>query len=292
MIEREKYMSFAEEFGFAPAKAIQIDGIDSKLRNRLYNLFTDEIKKWREVDCIYEILVDQLGGIVCHNYHDEQFVKLHLLNEDGSNWYDIYEILNLYFSNVSKLNDAELNNYLSSYQYIPTQKYLIWFANRINQILEEEKSGYRIVNNRVSKITDKEEIESVEASISNPYGAVGIHIKKALELYSDREKPDYENSIKESISAVESMCCVITGESGAQATLGRMLKHLEEKGITIHSAQKEAFSKLYGFTSDVGGIRHGSIDYTNATSEDALYMLVSCSAFINYLKVKFEQIQE
>ena len=291
MIEREKYMSFAEEFGFAPAKAIQIDGIDSKLRNRLYNLITDEIKRWREADCIYEIFVDQLGGIVLHDYHDEQFVKLHLLNKDGSNWYDIYEILNLYFSNVSKLNDAELNNYLSGYHYMPTQKYLNWFANRINQILEEEKSGYRIVNNRVSKITDKEEIESIEDSISNPYGAVGIHIKKALELYSDREKPDYENSIKESISAVESMCCVITGESGAQATLGRMLKHLEEKGITIHSAQKEAFSKLYGFTSDVGGIRHGSIDYTNATSEDALYMLISCSAFVNYLKAKYEQIQ-
>ena len=285
-------MKFAEEFGFAPAKAIQIDGIDSKLRNRLYNLITDEIKGWREPDNIYAILVDQLGGIVFHNYHDEQFVKSHLLNGDGSNWYAIYEILNLYFFNVSKLNDAEFNYYYRNDYYTQTQKHLNWFAKRINKILEEEKSGYRIVNNRVAKITDKKEIESVEESISNPYGAVGIHIKKALELYSDRESPDYENSIKESISAVESMCCVITGESGAQATLGKMLKSIESKGITIHSAQKEAFSKLYGFTSDAGGIRHGSIDFTNAPSEDALYMLISCSAFVNYLTAKYEQIQK
>lgn len=157
--------------------------------------------------------------------------------------------------------------------------------------MEEEKSGYRIVKNRVSKITDKDEIKSVEDSISNPYGAVGTHMKKALELYSDRENPDYVNSIKESISAVESMCCVITGESGAQATLGKMLDKLENNGVEIHSAQKEAFKKLYGFTSDAGGIRHGSIDYTNAKSEDALYMLVACSSFINYLKVKYDQTQ-
>lgn len=125
-------MSFAEEFGFAPAKAIQINNIDSKLRNRLFNLFTDEIKRWRDADNIYEILVDQLGGIVCHDYHDEQFVHCRLLNADGSNWYDIYEILNLYFSNVSKLEDAEFNHYYTFDYFMPTQRYLNWFAGRIN----------------------------------------------------------------------------------------------------------------------------------------------------------------
>lgn len=285
-------MSFAEEFGFVPAKAIQTDNIDDRLRNRLYNLVTDEFKRWREANSIYEILVDQLGGLVCHDYRDEQFIQRHLLNVDGSNWYDIYEIFNLYYSNVSKLDDAEFNHYYCFDYYMTTQRYLNWFAHRINKILEEEKSGYRIVNNRIAKITAKDEIESVEESITNPYGAVSTHMKKALELYSDRENPDYENSIKESISAVESMCCAITGESGAQATLGKMLDKLGESGVTIHSAQKEAFKKLYGFTSDAGGIRHGSIDFTNAQSEDALYMLISCSAFINYLKVKYEQTKE
>lgn len=281
-------MSFAEEFGFAPAKAIQTDDIDDRMRNRLYNLIIEEISQWGASDVIYETIVDQLGGIVKHDYHDELFVKHHLLNQNDSNWYDTYEIINIFFQFVVSIPKEAFYALYTRHTALSSITYLIGLSKRINLVLEKEKSGYRIVNNRIAKITDEDEIESVETSISNPYGAVSTHMKKALELYSDRENPDYENSIKESISAVESMCCVITGENRAQATLGKMLDKLGEKGVTIHSAQKEAFKKLYGFTSDAGGIRHGSIDFTNAQSEDALYMLVSCSAFINYLKAKYE----
>jgi hypothetical protein len=40
-----------------------------------------------------------------------------------------------------------------------------------------------------------------------------------LQKLADRENPDYRNSIKESISAVESAAQEITGDTGA--TLGR-----------------------------------------------------------------------
>ena len=35
---------------------------------------------------------------------------------------------------------------------------------------------------------------------------------------------DYENSIKESISVVEAMCCIITGLDGGNITLGKAIK--------------------------------------------------------------------
>lgn len=55
----------------------------------------------------------------------------------------------------------------------------------------------------------------------------------------------------------------------------------------MHKALKNAFSNLYGYTSDTGGIRHAlSEDNLEVTMEDAKFMLVSCSAFINYLKTK------
>ena len=111
-----------------------------------------------------------------------------------------------------------------------------------------------------------------------------------MQFYSDRENPDYENSIKEAISAVESVCCIITGMSGAQATLGNALKHLEDSGLSLHGALKSAFEKMYGYASDTDGIRHGGIDFKNAPAEDAKYMLISCSAFINYLIEKYSKI--
>lgn len=161
--------------------------------------------------------------------------------------------------------------------------------NALNAILEEEKSGYRFFKDQFINIVNEKELESIDRAYSSPYVSVNTHIKKALSLYSDRKNPDYENSIKESISAVEAMCCIITGMTGASATLGAALKKLEDNGVVIHSALREAFSKMYGYTSDANGIRHGGIDFKNAPSEDAKYMLISCSAFVNYLIEKYNR---
>lgn len=117
--------------------------------------------------------------------------------------------------------------------------------------------------------------------MNNPYDNVSGHLVKATTFLADRDMPDYENSIKESISAVEAMCVVLLGKG---ATLGAALKQLEDKGIKIHPSMKSAFEKLYGYTSDAAGIRHaGNIGGPNSTFEEAKFMLVSCSAFVNYL---------
>ena len=101
---------------------------------------------------------------------------------------------------------------------------------------------------------------------------------------ADRENPDYENSIKESISAVEAICEIITLLHGKEATLGNMLKHLEDKGVYIHPALKSAFNILYGYTSEASGIRHAkNLGGEDSTFAEAKYMLVACSAFVNYL---------
>ena len=108
-----------------------------------------------------------------------------------------------------------------------------------------------------------------------------MHINKAIELFSNKQSPDYENVIKESITAVETMCSIIVGN---KTTLGEALKELEDNGVNIHPSLKTAFSKLYGYTSDGNGIRHaGDIGGKNSTFSEAKFMLISCSAFVNYL---------
>ncbi len=108
------------------------------------------------------------------------------------------------------------------------------------------------------------------------------HFKTALELLSDRTSPDYRNSIKESIIAVEAISKLITGNSGT--TLGRALATIESQGqVQLHTKLKDGFINLYGYTSDAHGIRHALKDDEHPAFEDARYMLVSCSAFVNYL---------
>lgn len=166
-------------------------------------------------------------------------------------------------------------------------RYDISFPNiytLFNNLFQREYVGYRFIDEFISPISDDEEVETINDSLKNRFVAVREHISKANRLLSDREQPDYENSIKESISAVEAICQELLKDSGKQATLGKMLKRLEDEGIEMHSAMKEAFTKLYGYTSDANGIRHaGDIGGPSSTFEEAKFMLVSCSAFINYL---------
>lgn len=100
-------------------------------------------------------------------------------------------------------------------------------------------------------------------------------------MLSDRKNPDYRNSIKESISAVESLARILTKNN--KATLGDALRLLEQRR-GLHLALREAFSKLYGYTSDEQGIRHAMLDEPKISAADAKFFLLSCTSFINYLK--------
>lgn len=152
----------------------------------------------------------------------------------------------------------------------------------VNGLFEREYVGYRYIDGKIVPITDEQEIGTIEEAISSPFQKSANHLKKALNLFSDRDNPDYSNSIKESISAVEAICSEILGES---KSLGAALNKLEKKGINIHPSLKAAFDKLFGYTSDAAGIRHsGQLDGKDATFDEAKFMLVSCSAFVNYLK--------
>ena len=144
------------------------------------------------------------------------------------------------------------------------------------------------MDNEISPITNDLEIEEIIKAKQSKYEQVNSHIDKALKLISNKENPDYENTIKESITAVEAMCSIIVGEN---TTLGDALKKLEDNGVKIHPSLKSSFSKLYGYTSDANGIRHsGDIGGSGSTFIEAKFMLVSCSAFINYLIENYSKI--
>ncbi len=92
--------------------------------------------------------------------------------------------------------------------------------------------------------------------------------------------------MKEAISAIEALCKLIAGDE--KATLNKALEKIENKQ-GIHPAWKEALLKLYAYTSDAEGIRHGTFKESNVTYFDAQFMLVVCTAFINYMRIKAEE---
>ena len=210
-------------------------------------------------------IIQQIGNTILNDSYDDvltliealiQYWDDYLTKRIGYEYYDIY----------SKTYNSES----------------IFEAS--NRCFEKEYVGYRFVDRVIVPISNEHEIETIQEALSIEYQPVYDHISKANKLLADREKPDYENSIKESISAVEAICEIITETKGKEATLGNMLKKLEENGVEIHKGLKSAFNILYGYTSDANGIRHaGDIGGPSSTFEEAKFMLIACCAFVNYL---------
>ena len=154
----------------------------------------------------------------------------------------------------------------------------LYFKKNINKTLEEEMSAYRFVDNCIAAIVDEVEIQEIEDVFKSQYDSVRGHLAKALEFLSDRESPDFQNSIKESITAVESMAKII---SKKETDLASCLKGMD---LDLNKQFVTGMNNIYGWTCKEDGIRHAHTGEKLKTGfDEAKYMLVSCSAFINYL---------
>lgn len=163
----------------------------------------------------------------------------------------------------------------------------------INVILGREVAGYRVIDNIVVPISDPTQIDSITLGLSSardsPMHGAYDHLATSLRLLSNREQPDYRNSIKESISAIESAASSLTNKE--RPDINDALRILSEQG-NLHPALREAFVKLYGWTSDEDGVRHALMQQSSLGFEDAQFMLVACSAFLHYLVAKASQQHE
>lgn len=284
-------MTFGERNGFMAHKEQQIADIDKNLRNRLYNCLVEIFRYFPDDSKVLAYIVDKLGESNVDDERNCQIVANRFYHfEPQSEWYDPYTIIEL----LLEFQRRQLGCRNCTISPCPNDrcrnsKFFPVFTKKVNLILEEENSGYRLMDDLFVPITNTAELDSVQEASRISFESVKKHINKAIRSLSDKATPDYENSIKDAISAVEAMCCIITNSTGGNATLGNAMKKLDDAGVTIHGAMKSAFEKLYGYTSDAGGIRHGSIDFTDATIEDTQYMLVTCSAFVNYLNSKYEK---
>jgi hypothetical protein len=272
--------TFSQRKGLKPTPdALQVDSMNSALRNCIWNVLDDAF--WRNERSPLPEDKNRIKAFGKHLWKD--FLKLPVDNVVRSNAANIMANIRKYYF------EREWNEVYDFIEY--TARYLESnyrgqsdIHDKLNAVLESELSAYRFINKKLADITSEQEVEMLEEALSdNEFAGVSIHLTRAFELYADRENPDYRNSIKESISAIESMAKILTGKP--KATLEDALKALE-KDEKLHRALRDGFGKLYAYTNDANGIRHSLQEESNLTAADAKYFLLSCTSFVNYLKSK------
>jgi len=222
----------------------------------------------------FKVPVDTVPPFAIQHYHKPLSIYK-LFDGIKKDWWQVYNFLEFVVNHCRNMNPS-----------INPEK----FRQQANDILERENSGYRFVGDQLAPITNKEEMVSIEEAIqeaeSRGFTGTKRHLDDAISLLSKKPAPDYRNSIKESISAIESLSKQITGEESGG--LDRALTCLNQK-VHFHGAFKSGLLSLYGYTSDKDGIRHAILDESDVGFDEAKFMLVSCSAFVNFIIMKAEK---
>lgn len=300
---------FSERFGYSAArKILEYECTSEELRMAIYNVIFEWLNDYYSDNASLQVCrslwselwhlplddfpePDPLASFAINGpaYSPSFFkeMKRHLFEEEWFKAYDLVEFMAKQYLTLEK--ESEPMEYEPSWQISDDnadndgESLLDAFADDINKALAREMSGYRLVGTCIAPITNDAEIGVLEQSLmaSDQFSGVRMHTEKALEHYSQKPEPDLTNAIKESISSVEAATRIVVGSE--KDTLGKALKKLSKAGA-VHPSLIEGWMKIYGFTSDVGGVRHASnTDEVTVDARLVKYMLISCSAFANYL---------
>ncbi|MGV9336621.1 AbiJ-NTD4 domain-containing protein [Nocardia sp. NPDC003726] len=257
--------SFSERHGYVKVRSVvQVEEMDIPLRTALWNatflVYVEPVRtSYGQSFEHFQFIWSGLMGGELDRFPTffSQSLKDWILTEPWNRVYDLLEYLNSYE------DQSEL----------------------YNAVLEQHLAGYRFLNGRIVPISDSHELTEIESAVTLGSGPVKHHLQQAIQLLSDRDTPDYPNSIKESISALEAFLMPITGKN----TLGQALTELKAKRVAAgrfeHKALLGAWSQLYGWSSDENGIRHGgeTVPHEAITQSLARYILITCAAFINLM---------
>jgi len=275
---------FSDRIGVTkPSQLLQLSGMSSSLRSRLWNVLREDTLSYspgyydRPLS-IFQHVADRFLKVPLDdvpNQASAQVWYLHELFFKEWRWYDVYNFVEFIVDTYENVEECRPPEAFDS------------FVRKVNMILEDELSGYRIVGRTIAPLTNEVEIGSIQdtlSSVKNRFDGARTHFETALQLFSKRPDPDYRNSIKEAISAVESLMTTITGEKD----FARALRMSREK-LNLHPALVGALEKLYSYTSDEDGIRHGIFDAPDVGFDEAKFMLVTCSALVNFVISKAKE---
>jgi hypothetical protein len=121
-------------------------------------------------------------------------------------------------------------------------------------------------------------ITAVEQKLKDEFGPARTHFLKAKAYVLGTQK-DPENSIKEAVSALESVCRVLYLKA---STLGKALNQMRAEGV-CPSKLITAFERFYEYANDEPGIRHGGRDAPAVKVLDAELALHLSIALIRYV---------
>ena len=287
--QSEDHLTFSQRYGYAPLlDPMQLEDLSDDLRRELWNVTRKLLLSLRGINSLLTpkfeegtLFIERVLGKCLKKPEDEISTSYESAKNNFKNL-----ILQGSFNEVLDLVEIMVNE----------RRYDKEFIKRISESFERcaaaywlDKSNYPYqIFPRSNKAQGEAAQESIKMIRDGGMKGAETHLCQAAEHINAQR---FAESIKDSIHMVESVARQIDPKS---KTLGPALNSLEKAGLIRHPALKEAFSNLYGYTSDEQGIRHALLNKNSpdVDLDEAMFMFGACASFAAYLVSKHHKMQE
>ena len=284
-------LTFSQREGKAPLpEALQSGELNKKFKLKVWAVVETHIS-----DCVYQpYAIFNVG----------EFIE----NDDGFFWKEFMlsynvDVLRVTHDTINIKKTEEVKKWMKeiilkrdSHEALTLLEYMLRSPNIPEDLANNIESSFEFAPYFIDRLggiatiipsTSEEAKESIKKSLDNinqsELTGTKSHLRKATK---ELNAGNFSGSMRESIHAVASAAQQI--DPKASNDLGPALDSLEKHGILKHPALKQAFKKLYGYTSDEQGIRKPLLEKENADvgSDEAIFMYGVCVAFVGYLASK------
>jgi hypothetical protein len=200
-------------------------------------------------------------------------LKYRLMNLEWYQFYDFVEITAI------KIKEKEIE-YSSAWDNSPFESFMFpSYRQKVNDLFSQHKIQWKLSEGGKLETALPKDLETrvsaIDSTLQDKFEPARVHYSKARSYILSPSK-DPENSIKESVSAVESVCKTIYPKC---ATLGDALKAMKREQL-ISPMLVTVFEKFYAYTNAEPAVRHGSNKMSGVDEMDAELALHMSAAFI------------
>jgi hypothetical protein len=159
-----------------------------------------------------------------------------------------------------------------------------YVAEELQRIFLEEHLAYTFVQDEVrrrGRSHTRQQVAKAEPTLGDPrLNNARAHFAKALQYFDHPSKPDYENSVKEAVCAVEAAARHLFPHTNAK-TLGEVVNRIRGAGEgQLPKPIADTLTGLYAYRNAGDGVSHGGADGGKATQAIAEYALVVAASQI------------
>ncbi len=271
---------FSQRYGYTkPSNVIIREDLSGAILNSVLNAFIELYDKDEfSSDFRWEMNHDFARYFL--NYRLDNITQyapyyMYFISDEEEIWYKRIDAIEW----IIAYHRKQLCNSILNWEHANNQSALNKFIEKMNWEFKRLNYAYRIINDVFIETTSESELSTINETLESADSNVITHLSECLKLMSpSNPQLSTRNAIKEAISAVEVIARKVTNTK----TLDDAFKKFDN----LHPQIKSSMFSLYQYTNQPNtGIRHAWINQKEEpTIDEAIFVLVTGCAFINYLR--------